>query len=84
MGRESGFIAAQSALALREANFVLIPEAPFQLHGDGGLLPALERRLKLRGHAVIIAAEGAASTSSSRTRPVTPPGIPCCPTWGAC
>ena len=59
MGRESGFIAAQSALALREANFVLIPEAPFQLHGDGGLLPALERRLKLRGHAVIIAAEGA-------------------------
>ena len=59
MGRESGFIAAQSALALREANFVLIPEAPFQLHGEGGLLPALERRLKLRGHAVIIAAEGA-------------------------
>ena len=59
MGRESGFIAAQSSLALREANFVLIPEAPFQLHGDGGLLPALERRLKLRGHAVIIAAEGA-------------------------
>ena len=59
MGRESGFIAAQSALALREANFVLIPEAPFQLHGDGGLLPALERRLKLRGHTVIIAAEGA-------------------------
>src|SRR5699024_9764341 len=59
MGRESGFIAAQSALALREANFVLIPEAPFQLHGEGGLLPALERRLKLRGNAVIIAAEGA-------------------------
>ena len=25
-----------------------------------------------------------ASTSSSRTRPATPPGIPCCPTWGAC
>ena len=46
MGRESGFIAAQAALALREANFVLIPEAPFQLHGEGGLLPALERRLK--------------------------------------
>ncbi|HIW78435.1 MAG TPA: ATP-dependent 6-phosphofructokinase [Candidatus Bilophila faecipullorum] len=59
MGRESGFIAAQAALALREANFVLIPEAPFQLHGEGGLLPALERRLKERAHAVIIAAEGA-------------------------
>ena len=59
MGRESGFIAAQAALSLREANFVLIPEAPFQLHGEGGLLPALEERLKHRGHAVIIAAEGA-------------------------
>ncbi|MEG2140467.1 MAG: ATP-dependent 6-phosphofructokinase [Bilophila sp.] len=59
MGRESGFIAAQAALALREANFVLIPEAPFQLEGPGGLLPALEKRLKERSHAVIIAAEGA-------------------------
>ncbi|MDD6088608.1 MAG: ATP-dependent 6-phosphofructokinase [Desulfovibrionaceae bacterium] len=59
MGRESGFIAAQTALAMREANFVLIPEAPFALQGKGGLLPALERRLKERGHAVIIAAEGA-------------------------
>ena len=59
MGRESGFIAAQAALALREANFVLIPEAPFRLHGKGGLLPALETRLRQRGHAVIIAAEGA-------------------------
>nr|WP_294509676.1 ATP-dependent 6-phosphofructokinase [uncultured Bilophila sp.] len=59
MGRESGFIAAQAALALREANFVLIPEAPFQLYGEGGLLPALEARLRLRSHAVIIAAEGA-------------------------
>lgn len=59
MGRESGFIAAQAALALREANFVLIPEAPFRLEGNGGLLPALEKRLKERSHAVIIAAEGA-------------------------
>ena len=53
MGRESGFIAAQAALALREANFVLIPEAPFRLEGKGGLLPALEKRLKDRSHAGI-------------------------------
>lgn len=59
MGRESGFIAAQSTLAMKEVNFVLIPEAPFTLHGEGGLLPALEQRLKERGHAVIVAAEGA-------------------------
>ena len=59
MGRESGFIAAQATLAMREVNFVLIPEAPFTLEGEGGLLPALQARLKSRGHAVIVAAEGA-------------------------
>lgn len=59
MGRESGFIAARATLALKEVNFVLIPEAPFTLEGEGGLLPALEERLRDRGHAVIVAAEGA-------------------------
>lgn len=59
MGRESGFIAAQATLALKEVNFVLIPEAPFTLEGEGGLLEAVESRLLDRGHAVIVAAEGA-------------------------
>lgn len=67
MGRESGFIAAQASLALREANFVLVPEAPFRLEGEGGLLPALERRLIDRGHAVIVAAEGAGQHLMKRT-----------------
>jgi 6-phosphofructokinase 1 len=40
-------------------NFVLIPEIPFALHGEGGLLPALAKRLILREHAVIVLAEGA-------------------------
>ncbi|MBQ3060077.1 MAG: ATP-dependent 6-phosphofructokinase [Desulfovibrio sp.] len=59
MGRESGFIAARATLALKEVNFVLVPEAPFTLEGEGGLLPALEERLRSRGHAVIVTAEGA-------------------------
>ena len=59
MGRESGFIAAQATLAMKEVNFVLIPEADFTLDGEGGLLPALEKRLEERGHAVIVVAEGA-------------------------
>lgn len=59
MGRESGFIAAQSTLALKDVNFVLIPEAQFLLEGEGGLLPAVEQRLRERGHAVIVTAEGA-------------------------
>ncbi|MDR2303894.1 MAG: ATP-dependent 6-phosphofructokinase [Treponema sp.] len=59
MGRESGFIAAHTALASHEVNFVLIPEVPFNLEGYNGFLPHLERRILSRGHAVIIVAEGA-------------------------
>ena len=59
MGRYSGFIAANAALASREVNFVLIPESDFDLEGPGGLLVSLEKRLKERRHAVIVVAEGA-------------------------
>jgi 6-phosphofructokinase 1 len=59
MGRDSGFIACASALASPEANFVLIPEVRFELHGETGLLRCLERRLHERGHALVVVAEGA-------------------------
>ncbi|MES9997324.1 ATP-dependent 6-phosphofructokinase [Desulfovibrio aminophilus] len=59
MGRESGFIAAQATLALKEVNFVLVPESPFHFDGEHGLLPSLEERLRTRHHAVIVVAEGA-------------------------
>jgi len=59
MGRESGFIAGQAALALKEVNYVLIPECPFDLEGPEGLLANLEQRLEDRRHAVIVCAEGA-------------------------
>lgn len=59
MGRESGFIAVQATLSLKEVNFLLIPEVPFNLEGKDGLLPALAKRLQRRGHAVIVVAEGA-------------------------
>ncbi|WP_035239981.1 ATP-dependent 6-phosphofructokinase [Desulfobacter vibrioformis] len=59
MGRHSGFLAATAALAQPDANFVLIPEEEIMLHGENGLLAAVERRLALRKHAVIIVAEGA-------------------------
>ncbi len=59
MGRESGFIAAQATLAMKDVNFVLIPEVEFRLDGEGGLLPALYERLLRRKHAVIVVAEGA-------------------------
>lgn len=59
MGREAGFIAAQATLALQEVNFLLVPEKPFTLEGDEGLLMALDRRLAVRRHALIVCAEGA-------------------------
>ncbi len=59
MGRYAGFVAANAALALREVNFVLIPESDFDMEGEQGLLACLEDRLKNRGHAVILVAEGA-------------------------
>ncbi|MGF7235523.1 MAG: ATP-dependent 6-phosphofructokinase [Frankia sp.] len=59
MGRHSGFIACYATLAQSDANVVLIPEVPFAVDGDGGLLRFLERRLAERGHAVIVIAEGA-------------------------
>lgn len=59
MGRESGFIAAEATLAMKEVNFLLIPEAPFKLYGPDGFLEHLKRRILSRGHAVIVVAEGA-------------------------
>jgi 6-phosphofructokinase 1 len=56
MGRDAGFIAAGSAIVSQDANFVLVPEVAFPLDG---LLEALERRLEVREHALIVVAEGA-------------------------
>ena len=59
MGRHSGYLAASAALALNDANFVLIPEVHFDLEGPNGLFEALHARLARRHHAVILIAEGA-------------------------
>ena len=59
MGRESGFIAANASLSMREVNFVLVPEVPFSLYGERGLFPALEKCLAAHSHAVLAVAEGA-------------------------
>ena len=59
MGRDSGFTAAYASLANSVANFCLIPEVPFELEGEGGFLPALEKRLAAKHHAVVVVSEGA-------------------------
>lgn len=60
MGRDSGFIAAYASLATTVVNFCLIPEVPFELEGEHGLLKALENRYSIgKTHAVMVVAEGA-------------------------
>ena len=58
MGRNAGFIAANATLASHEVNACLVPEVPFDLRGEGGLLAWLEERHALRGHAGVVVGEG--------------------------
>jgi 6-phosphofructokinase 1 len=67
MGRESGFIATTTAIASHECNFCLIPEIPFDLEEENGLLDHLEKRLLRRHHAVVIVAEGAGQNLQKAT-----------------
>lgn len=59
MGRHSGFIAANAALANRNVNLVLVPELPFELEGDNGLVAYMMKRFEAQKSTVIVAAEGA-------------------------
>ncbi|MBN1598224.1 MAG: ATP-dependent 6-phosphofructokinase [Bacteroidales bacterium] len=59
MGRDSGFIAANAALAVQEVNFILVPEMNFELYGPKGFLNVLRERLKRKHHALVVVAEGA-------------------------
>ena len=59
MGREAGFVACGATLANQEVNLALIPEVPFALEGEGGVLAFLHKRLERRQHALVVVAEGA-------------------------
>jgi len=59
MGRDSGWIAASSAIANSNVNFCLIPEVPFDLDGPNGFYEHLRKRLEKKDHAVVVVAEGA-------------------------
>lgn len=74
MGRHAGFIACYSAIAGHDADFVLIPEVPFDLDGENGLLAHLHRRVVERGHAVIVVAEGAGQQHCEASGATDPSG----------
>lgn len=65
MGRDSGFIAAYSALVNNHVNFCLVPEVPFTLES---FLSVLHQRLERRGHALIVVAEGAGQDLMVKSR----------------
>jgi 6-phosphofructokinase len=59
MGRYCGYIAVASALASRDVNVCLIPEVHFQLEGEEGVYEAIIERARVKGHCVVVIAEGA-------------------------
>jgi len=59
MGRSSGFIAAHATLGSGDVDLCLIPEVPIVLEGESGCLPHLWKRVKEKGYAVVVVAEGA-------------------------
>jgi 6-phosphofructokinase 1 len=65
MGRDSGFIAAYTVLVDGQVNFCLVPEVPFGLEA---FLAALGERLRRRGHALVVVAEGAGQDLMAKTQ----------------
>ena len=59
MGRQSGYIAMHAALACGQVDVVLIPEVPFEVEGEGGVLEFVEERVLANGNCLIVLAEGA-------------------------
>lgn len=76
MGRDAGYIAAQSALSCQEVNFALIPESPFDIRGEQGFLAALDDRMKNSGNAVIVVAEGAGQDQFKKSEQTDKSGNP--------
>jgi 6-phosphofructokinase 1 len=74
MGRDSGFIAANAALAMPEVNLVLVPEIDFDLDGEKGLLEIIRKRLERKHHCLIVVAEGAGQSHFKKKREIDASG----------
>eukprot|EP00667_Euglena_gracilis_P006890 EG_transcript_6957 len=59
MGRDSGFVARNAALSNNVVDACLIPEVPFEVNGEGGLLKWLDGHLAVKHCAVIVVSEAA-------------------------
>lgn len=59
MGEQCGNFAAAAALASLDCNICLVPEIRFQLFGKNGVYESILERAQVKGHCIIIVAEGA-------------------------
>jgi len=59
MGRYAGFIAHAASLCHNDIDFCLVPELPFELQGPFGVFNQIIKRVKSKGHCVVVVAEGA-------------------------
>lgn len=59
MGRAAGHIALEASLSQRGVNILLIPEVPWELYGEKGLLEYIFKFIMMKHKMVIVVAEGA-------------------------
>uniref|UniRef100_A0A7S0T0J5 Phosphofructokinase domain-containing protein n=1 Tax=Mantoniella antarctica TaxID=81844 RepID=A0A7S0T0J5_9CHLO len=59
MGRQSGFIAMNAALANGDTDVCLIPEVDFAMEGPNGAVAHIKNLVASQGYAVVVLAEGA-------------------------
>ncbi|KMZ65243.1 6-phosphofructokinase [Zostera marina] len=74
MGRSSGFIAMHASLSSGQTDICLIPEVPFNLEGQYGVLKYLEKLMQKKGSAVICVAEGAGQELLQRSNAIDASG----------
>ena len=61
-GKKAGFLTVDTALATRNMQACLVPEFPFELYGEKGLLKFIHDKLRTRSNCTILVAEGCNET----------------------
>lgn len=74
MGRDAGFIAAESSMASGNVDICLVPEVEFKLNGKGGLLEKINTIIKKKGYLLIVISEGAGQNILESTNKLDPSG----------
>ena len=71
MGRYSGFIAMGASLTNNEVDFCLIPELPFEILGENGVMANIIKRVQKQGSCLVVVAEGAEEGMINQAESIT-------------